>query len=152
VAIDPARATALEIEPLTVTIERGRLAFFAKAIGQADPVYADLDAAKAAGHPDLPVPPTFFVSLELERPDPFTWLAALDVDLRRVLHGEQAFTYHSLVHAGDTVTLQPRIVDAFSKKGGALDFLIKETVVRRGSELVAEARTTIVVQNPEVTT
>jgi acyl dehydratase len=147
VAVDRDRALAVELEPITVTVERGRLAFFARATGQADPVYSDLDAAKAAGHPDLPVPPTFFFSLELEAPAPFDYLQELGVDLRRVLHGEQAFSYRSVVHAGDTVVLRPRIVDVFSKKGGALDFLVKQTAVSRGGEPVAEAVSTIVVQN-----
>ena len=89
-AVDACKALAYRFEPLVVTAERGRLAFFARATGQADPVYADLAAAKAAGHPDLPIPPSFYFSLELGRPDPFGWLAALDVDLRRVLHGEQS--------------------------------------------------------------
>lgn len=146
-AIDPAAATAVVFEPLTVTVERGRLAFFATATGQTDPVYVDLDAAKAAGHPDLPVPPTFFFSLELEAPAPLAWLAGLGVDLRRLLHGEQSFTYHAPVHAGDTLTLSARIADAYSKKGGTLDFLVKDTEVRRGGELVAEARTVMVVRS-----
>jgi hypothetical protein len=87
--IDVERARALRLPPITVTVERGRLAFFAKATGQADPVYSDLDAAKAAGHPDLQVPPTFFMSLELEAPEPFGFLTGLGIDPRRILHGEQ---------------------------------------------------------------
>ena len=42
-----------------VEVEKGRLRFFAKAIGETDPVYFDEKAAKAAGHPGLLVPPTF---------------------------------------------------------------------------------------------
>lgn len=146
-AIDRERALAVAFEPLTVAVERGRLAFFAQATGQTDPVFSDLDAAKAAGHPDLPVPPTFFFGVELDRPDQFGWLTTgLGVDLRKLLHGEQSFTYHALVHAGDTVTLTPRIVDAYSKKGGALDFLVKDTEVRRGGELVADLRAVMVVR------
>ena len=148
-AIDRDKALAIELEPITVTVERGRLASFARATGQTDPIYSDLEAAKAAGHPDLPVPPTFFFSLELEAPDPFAYLQELDLDLRHGLHGEQGFTYHAIVHAGDTVVLRPRIVDAYSKKGGALDFVVKRTDVTRGGEVVAEAVSTIVVQNRE---
>ncbi len=40
-------------------MERGRLRMFAAAIGETDPIYTDVEAARAAGHPDLPVPPTF---------------------------------------------------------------------------------------------
>jgi MaoC dehydratase-like protein len=150
VAIDPAKAKALELAPITVDVERGRLRFFAAAIGETDPVYSDLNAAYVAGHADLPVPPTFFFSLELEAPDALGYLTELGVDLRRVLHGEQSFAYHSIVHAGDKLTLRPRIVDAYRKKGGALEFLVKKTDITRDGELVAEATAVIVVRNPEV--
>jgi acyl dehydratase len=148
VAVDARKALAFEFEPLVVTAERGRLAFFARATGQPDPVYADLDAARAAGHPDLPVPPSFYFSLELERADPFGWLTALDVDLRRVLHGEQSFTYHAMAHAGDVLTLRTRITEVAAKKGGALELLTKETSVTRDAQPVAEAVSVIVVRNP----
>jgi hypothetical protein len=148
VAVDAGKALAYQFEPLVLTAERGRLAFFARATGQPDLVYADLDAAKAAGHPDLPVPLSFYFSLELERADPFGWLTALDVDLRRVLHGEQSFTYHAMAHAGDVLTLRTRITDVAVKKGGALELLTKETGVTRDGQPIAEAVSVIVVRNP----
>lgn len=150
--IDCNTAKAHEFEPITVDVERGRLRFFAKAIGQTDPIYSDLDAAKQAGHPDLPVPPTFFFSLELEASDLAAHLTELGVDVRRVLHGEQSFTYHSLAHAGETLTLQPRFVDVYTKKGGALELLVKRTdIARVDGEPVAEASTVIAIRHPEVT-
>src|ERR1700732_3137492 len=84
-----------ELPPLTLTVDAGRLRYFAKAIGETNPVFTDLETAKAAGQRDLPVPPTYLFGIELESPDPFAWLAGIGVDLRRVLHGEQSFTYHS---------------------------------------------------------
>jgi hypothetical protein len=149
VAVDAGAALAYRFEPLVVTAERGRLAFFARATGQADPVYADLDAAKAAGHPDLPIPLSFYFSLDLERPDPFGWLTALGIDLRRVLHGEQSFVYHAMAYAGDVLTLRSRIVDVTVKKGGALELLTKRTSVTCEERPVAEAVSVIVVRNPE---
>ncbi|MEV8372147.1 MaoC family dehydratase N-terminal domain-containing protein [Kribbella sp. NPDC056861] len=149
-AIDLDKAKSLELAPFTVDVERGRLRFFAAAIGETDPAYSDLDAAKQAGHRDLPVPPSFFFSLELDGPHPFGYLAELGVDLRTVLHGEQSFTYHSIAYAGDTLTLQPRIVDAYSKKGGALEFVVKQTDITRDGALVAEATAVVVVRHLEV--
>ena len=148
--IDPDGAKALQIDPLTVEVERGRLRFFAKAIGETDRVYTDLDVARAAGHPDLPVPPTFFFSLGLEAPNPFRYIEDLGVDLSRVLHGEQSFSYDQLAFAGDTLTLQDRIVDVYAKKGGALEFVVKRTDITRGEDLVAQTRSVVVVRNPEV--
>ncbi|MDT7555728.1 MAG: hypothetical protein QOI68_198 [Pseudonocardiales bacterium] len=148
-AIDPA-AIGTELPAREVDVERGRLRSFASAIGETDRVYSDVDAAKAAGHADLPVPPTFLFGLGLGRGEAdFTWLTDLGVDLRHVLHGEQSFTYHSPAHAGDTLTLAPKITDVFSKRGGALQFLVRETAVRdAGGNPVADLRETIVVRDP----
>lgn len=146
----PAEAIGTDLTPQEVTIERGRLRLFAKATGQTDRVYSDVDAARAAGHPDLPVPPTFLFGLELDRDDAFAFLTDLGVDLRRILHGEQKFVYYSPVHAGETLTVRPRITDVYSKRGGALEFLVKQTsVARTDGTVVAELESTIVVQNPE---
>ena len=86
-----------------VLVEKGRLHFFAKATGQTDPVYWDEVAARAAGHPALPVPPTFLFCLEMASPDPAAIRHLLGMDYRRLLHGEQGFTYHSLAYAGDVL-------------------------------------------------
>jgi acyl dehydratase len=139
-----------ELPATTLTVDAGRLRFFAKAIGETSPLYTDVDAAKAAGYADLPVPPTFLFAIELENPDQFGWVADQGIDPRFVLHGEQSFTYHSIAHAGDTLTATPRIVDVYSKKGGALEFIVKNTAVTRADgSAVADLETVIVVRNPE---
>ena len=72
----------------SVDVEKGRLRFFAKATDQTDPVYWDEDAAKAAGYPGLPVPPTFLFCLEMESPDPAAIRDLLGMDYRTLLAGE----------------------------------------------------------------
>jgi acyl dehydratase len=149
VALDRA-FVGTELPATTLTVDAGRLRFFAKAIGETNPLYTDVDAAKAAGYADLPVPPTFLFAIELENPDQFGWVADQGIDPRFVLHGEQSFTYHSIAHAGDTLTATPRIVDVYSKKGGALEFIVKNTAVTRADgSAVADLETVIVVRNPE---
>ena len=147
-SIDTARATALQLPELTVDVERGRLALFARATGQTDPAYTEVAAARAAGHPDLPVPPTFFFSLEFEQPDPFDYLVDLGVDMRHVLHGEQGFAYHAMAYAGDTLTVRRRITDVTSKKSGAMELLTKQSEIARGNEAIATATAVIVVHHP----
>lgn len=130
-------------------VERGRLRFFAEAIGEQSAVYTDLGAARAAGHRDLPAPPTFLFGLKLDGSEPLGWLAGLGVDVRFVLHGTQRFVYHHLVFAGDEVVFRPRIAAVYEKRGGALEFLEVETEVARGSELVAVLTETVVVRHPD---
>jgi acyl dehydratase len=148
VAVDPA-FIGTQLPATTLTIDTGRLRFFAKAIGETNPLYTDVDAAKAAGHANLPAPPTFLFSVELENPDQFRWLTDQGIDQRFVLHGEQSFTYHSIAYPGDTLTATPRIVDVYSKKGGALEFIVKNTAITRADgSAVADLETVIVVRNP----
>ena len=136
------------LPPFQVAVESGRLRFFAKATGQQDPVYLDATAARAAGHPGLPVPPTFLFCLEMESPNPSAIRDLLGIDYRRILHGEQGFTYHAMAHAGDTLTFQQRIEDIYDKKGGALEFVVRNTrVSNQRDELVAELRCVTVVRN-----
>ena len=72
----------------TFLVERSRLRFFAKAIGENDPVYTDEHAARAAGHPDLPAPPTFLFTAELESGVKMAWMNEAGIELGKVLHGE----------------------------------------------------------------
>jgi hypothetical protein len=146
------RDTALRhpISQVPFEVERGRLRFFAKATGQADPVYSDIDAARTAGYPDLPVPPTFLSnSLELELPDPLRWLTELGGDLTKTTHAQQEFRYHKMAYAGDELVLNRRIVDVYTKKRGALEFVVKQTDIMRRDEVLAEVLFTIVLRHPE---
>jgi len=132
----------------TTTVDAGRLRFFAKATGPDDPVYTDDDAARAAGHRGLPVPPTFFFCLEMDSPRPAAMRELLGIDIGRVLHGEQGFTYHAMACAGDVLRFEPRITDIYAKKGGALEFVVRETRVSdTAGNLVAEMRAVTVVRN-----
>jgi acyl-CoA thioesterase FadM len=75
------------------------------------------------------------------------FLGDLGVDMGAVLHGEQHFVYRSMVHAGDQIEIQPRIADVYSKKGRALDFIVRESDFTRDDELVAQSKTVVVIVN-----
>jgi acyl dehydratase len=137
-----------EFAPLSVELEKGRLKFFAKAIGETNPVYSDEAAAKAAGFRSLPMPPTFLFCAEMEHPDPYAWFGEVGLELPKILHGEQSFTYHKMAFAGDVLTISSRIVDIYDKKKGALEFMVKETrVTNQNGEHVADVRNVIVQRN-----
>ena len=126
-------------------LERTRLQFFAKAIGETDPVYTDRDAARAAGYADLPAPPTFLFAAELDSGLTFRLLDQLQIPLAKLLHGEQGFVYHRAACVGDTVTVCSTITDIYDKKGGALEFVVKTSrATNQHEELVAELRTVLV--------
>ena len=127
--------------------EAGQLRFFAKAIGEDNPVYFDESAARDAGHPALPLPPTFFFSLEFTQSSA-GWRAELGIEPSRILHGEQQFSYHRMAYAGDTLVYESRIADIYDKKNGALDFVVRETrVTNQRGEHVADLRSILVQRN-----
>ena len=131
-----------------MALDRSRLRFFAKAIGETAPIYTDVQAAQAAGYADLPAPPTFLFGAELDSGTTYRLLELLDIPVVKLLHGEQSFTYHRSACAGDTVTVQSRIDDIYDKKNGALEFLVKSSrATNQNNALVAEMRTVLVVRN-----
>lgn len=138
----------LETKPRAVEVEKGQLKFFAQATGEKNPIYFDEKAAKAAGHSAIPAPPTFLFCLSTMVPGDENILGKLGVDIGRILHGEQQFTYDKPIYAGDTITMKTRIADIYDKKGGALDFIVQDTeAVNQNGESVGVARTVIVVRN-----
>jgi len=147
---DPTSVIGRELEAFSATPERGQLAFFAQVLGQTDPTYFDLDAARAKGYPDLPVPPTFLFSLELRRPNPRGILAELGIDMRSVLHGEQRFDYMSMAFAGETLDFTGKYVDYYEKKGGAMRFLVRETTVSRGGSAIAVLKNVLIARQLEL--
>jgi acyl dehydratase len=133
------------LREFTTTVTREALQRFAMASSNNDTRYVDLDAAQVAGFRDLPVPPTYLVSLEFLRPDPYGVLDEIGVKRSQSLHGEQSIVYDEMCFAGDTLTFSPRIVDDYERKSGALRFLVRETVVTRTGERVALLRNVLAI-------
>jgi len=132
----------------TIDVEKGRLRLFAKVIGETDPVYSDESAARAAGHRSLPVPPTFLFCLEIDAFDSIGTARLTGLEASRILHGEQQFVYHAMAYAGDTLTFDVTVADVYEKKGGALDFLVKDTrVTNQDGVHVADLRAIVVQRN-----
>lgn len=130
--------------PLTVEVERGHIRRFAEAVGDANPIYVDEAAARAAGHARIPAPPTFAVALRANDPR-----AGIDIDWRKLLHGEQELVFHRPVYAGDVLTIVGRIADAGVKqaKAGLMDVMVLETVATdAGGARVFTARSTVLVR------
>ncbi|HSV52973.1 MAG TPA: MaoC family dehydratase N-terminal domain-containing protein [Burkholderiaceae bacterium] len=134
-------------EPFRVEVEKRRLRFFAEATGETNLVYTDETIAAAAGYGSLPVPPTFLYCLEMEGSHPAAIRDLLGIDYRKILHGEQGFSYHAMAFAGDTLTFSQRLHDIYERKAGALEFVVRHTrVTNQHAELVAELRCVTVVK------
>ena len=125
-----------------VTVERGQLGLFAQAVKDESPIYRDPRAAAAAGLPGIPAPPTYpfvmgnfgvYPELQTEEAPAGNPMAEVLGPLMAkggiILHGEQEFTYHRPVLAGDVLVGEGKVVDAYQKesKGKTMTFVVVET-------------------------
>ena len=134
--------------PSVLPIEQTRVQFFAKAIGETDPIHRDDEAARAAGYRGIVAPPTFIFAAELDSGEAEELLTNLEIPLAKLLHGEQAFTYHQPVCVGDVITVQTTVDDIYDKKGGALEFVARTSrATNQQGELVAEMYSVLVCRN-----
>ncbi|HVF52900.1 MAG TPA: MaoC family dehydratase N-terminal domain-containing protein [Actinomycetota bacterium] len=113
-------------------VEHGKVAEFALAVGEDNPLYFDSEAARLHGFPDVVAPPTFTVTQiwRVSREEREERLGA-NLDYARVLHGEQEFVYKRLPVAGEVLKGTMRISRDFEKegkRGGSMRFVTYETV------------------------
>ncbi|GAF47592.1 FAS1-like dehydratase domain-containing protein [Rhodococcus wratislaviensis] len=127
----------LQLPKFGLTVDRSEVVDFALSIGESRPQFTDVEAARAMGHRDVVLPPTYLFSLEFKRPEPYLAVERLGATLSSVLHAEQSFKYSATCHAGDRLDFDPRIDDYFEKSQGRLGFLRRRTTVTREGEPVA---------------
>ena len=129
-------------------VEKGRLTFFAKAIGETNPLYTDESVARDQGYRGLPAPPTFTMVLDQESPEFLPVLRLLNIDIATVLHGAQTFEYLVPICEDDRIRVESSIVDIYDKKDGALEFVVMENrYTNQDGELTTKATNTLVVRN-----
>ncbi len=134
-----------ESEPTVVEVEKGAIRRLAGAIGDANPIHSDEEAARAAGFSSLVAPPTFPAVLSLNE----KFRHALDRGTRSLLLGEESIEYGRPIVAGDRLVLKSKVADVQERAGtsGATDVLVIETEGRGADgELVFRTRETFILR------
>ena len=98
-------------------VGREKIREFARAVGESDARYLDVDAARAAGHPDLVAPPMFAVVYSAAALEAAIFDPAVGIDFAMLLHGGQEFTWGALVHAGDEITTEAELGEVSERLG-----------------------------------
>ena len=138
-----------EYAPFTVTVERGKIKEFARAIGDLSPFYLDDAVGRASEWGDIIAPPTFAITFRDEHVDTSVVLRDLGVDIGRILHGEQEFEHYRPIRPGETYLCRTRVADIYEKSGrsGPMAFVVREmTVTDGGNEIVCRVRSITVVR------
>ncbi len=138
-----------EYPPYAVTVERGKIKEFARAIGNDDPLYLDDRVGAASAWGDVIAPPTFSITFRDEAADTTAFLKELGTDISRILHGEQEFEIFRPLQPGQTYLCRSKVIDIYEKAGrsGPMAFVVRETSIADGSnEIVATMRQVTVVR------
>jgi len=134
----------LTSKPSFFEIEKGAIRDFAKSINETNKIYFDEATAKEKGFSSLVAPITFPTTF---RGDPPEWFKNLDK--RKLLHGEQEYTYKRRLVAGEKIKMTETVEDVFEKQGEnkILTFIIR---VRKGygtdEKLVFEEKTSFIIR------
>lgn len=137
-----------QLEGFNREVTRANIGEFASAIGETDPMYFDVTVARELGMKDIPAPPTFLITLEVDHRDSLRFIRELGLDTTMVLHGEQTFRFRSLVYAGDSIQVQRRITDA-GVKGRNLAYMVTLNSFHRRDEVVATSECTWLIKSKE---
>jgi acyl dehydratase len=125
-------------------VGREKIREFARAVFATNQINHDPGSARAAGYNDVVAPPTFAVLVQertlaqlLAEPDS-------GIELSRVLHGEQRFTYTRPIVAGDELTATLTITSIKTLGGNAMVTAQTEVADQVGAHVVTAVSTLVV--------
>ena len=122
----------MKLETYSYQVEKGKIREFALAIGDKKEEYLNGEA----------VPPTFGTVIDF-------WGGAassselLNLNMKKVLHGEQEYEYTGLIRPGDLITVKGTLEKAYTK--AAMNFfIIKKEFYNQHGEMVLISRSTVI--------
>jgi acyl dehydratase len=129
-------------------VGREKIREFATAIGDANPLSHDVDAARALGYSDVVAPPTFAVVISLRASGAVVRDPELGLDYSRVVHGEQRFQYARPIVAGDELVVSTTI-EAIRTMAGNDMITTRGDITTLGGDPVVTTWALLVARGPE---
>jgi len=129
-------------------IEAGKVAEYAEALREDDPIFVDETAAMDRGYDGIPAPLLYTMSAFWEHYQinggP---LYAFDLGMAREkkMLGEQSYEYERVPVVGDVLDGETRVAEVWTKKDGEMTFVTLETefIDQDGELVLTEGRTMI---------
>ncbi len=144
--IDPQAKHGVQLDPVTVTAEDIRS--FAEAMGDLNPLYTDVEAARRAGYQDVIAPPLFCMRMRGGKLLPEVALPAGFMSL----HAGQEIEFHAEIIAGQTYTMTARVADVYEKTGrsGPMQIIVREsTITDAAGRTIVTVRERQIVRSPQ---
>ncbi|WP_455675234.1 FAS1-like dehydratase domain-containing protein [Pradoshia sp.] len=127
----------LQLESYTYEVEKGKIREFAISIGDEREEYVT----------GTKVPPTFPTVIDFWGGGSST-ADLLNLDVKRVLHGEQAYEYVGIIKPGDRITVSTTIEDIYEK--ASMNFVVlKKEYRNQDDQLVLISRSTVIERQKE---
>ncbi len=127
--------TGVKTRVQRVEIERGQIKFFAKSIGETNPIHLSTAAARENGYADIVAPITFPIAISMIANEQLTdigeqsGMSMINCDYRRLLHGSERYDYSGLIIGGDVVDVQTEVAGFEDKKGGMMELAFLKTTI-----------------------
>jgi len=119
----------------TYAVGREKVREFARAVGETNPLYLDVEAARAAGHADVVAPPMFAVVFSMPAVAQGMFDPDVGIEFSRLVHTGQQFTWGALVVAGDEIATTTSLTDVSERAGNGF-FVFESTSVNQRGETV----------------
>ena len=126
-------------------VGREKIREYAHAVGETSPVHHDPQAARDAGFRGVVAPPMFAVVYSAGAMGPAILDPEVGVNLAAMVHGGQVFEWGEPVCAGDTITTQGTLAEAYEKDGKQF-FVFESTSVNQDGEQTVKAVWTNIVR------
>lgn len=130
--------------PALYAVGREKIKEYAHAVGETNPVYLDVEAARAAGYSDVVAPPMFAVVYSAPALGPTMFDPELGLNLAMMVHGGQEFEWGPVVVAGDEITTTVSVKDISERDGRGYYVLESASTNQRGEQVCRGTWTQIV--------
>jgi acyl dehydratase len=142
----PVKTTAIgkTYEPRVYAVGREKIREYAHAVGETNPLYLDLEEARAAGFADVVAPPMFAVVYSVPAMAPIVFDPEIGLNLAMMVHGGQEFEWGPLVVAGDEITTTATVKDIYERDGRGYYVMQSTSTNQRGERVCRGTWTNIV--------
>ena len=111
------KAIGKTYEPALYAVGREKIREYARAVGETEAVYLDVQAAREAGHADVVAPPMFAVVYSAPAVGPLIFDPEIELNFAMMVHGGQEFVWGPLVVAGDEIATTASVKDISERDG-----------------------------------
>ena len=133
-----------QLPSVTSAVGREQIREYARVVGETNPVYLDVEAARAAGYADVVAPPMFAVVYSAPAVGPGIFDPEIGINFAMMVHGGQEFRWGRPVVAGDEITTTASVKDISERDGKGFYVFESRSTNQDGEEVCVGTWTNIV--------